>query len=571
MGIFSSPFSAVFLNEVRLRSKTVAPYFMVLLCAGNGLLWWGWGPAVGRGIAINSDYFIAGALPPYSFMTLPLFTALFMADTISKDFRLGIDPLIFSKPISRVEYLLGKFFGNFFILACCQSAFVVAWFLLQWVHKAGVTTLPGIRVVPYIKHFLILVVVSHMGLAAFYFVVGALTRSTKIVYGLGACFYPVYFLYQLLFLNNLPPRVAYLLDPLLMSRQKLQPVRPDPAVVNYLSFNYCAGIIANRIGMLLIVVALLTFLYYRFKTEEDSTEKTFSWLNLSSNSGLVFYDMPTSGLGETVERSRSLVPIPTVVRATNSLKNNLKKLIAALEIEFRLLLSERSLLVVMSLAVFISIFEVTFWAMGAQPTFSAAYAENTARSMLLFLVGIPIFYIGEAIHRDRDVRVDGVLWSHPIPNYVLLSAKFISTMMLVLGFVVTVGVLAVLLQIIKLNFPLELAAYLKIYLVILVPNAIFLCAFCLALHVLLVNRYLAYAVFIGVCVSASYLYSQGYSDGIYNPLLFRLWNYPDLSGPKLSGILFQRLYILGLALVLFTLAHIVSAWRTLRMPSRVFG
>ena len=55
--------------------------------------------------------------------------------------------------------------------------------------------------------------------------------------------------------------------------------------------------------------------------------------------------------------------------------------------------------------------------------------------MLLFLIGIPIFYIGEAIHRDSDVRVEGMLWSHPIPNYVILSAKFLSTLLLVFGLI----------------------------------------------------------------------------------------------------------------------------------------
>ena len=145
-------------------------------------------------------------------MTLPLFTALFMADPVIKDFRTNVDPLIFSKPVSRGQYLLGKFFGNFFVLACCQSAFVLTWFLLQMVHKEGVVVVPGIRVVPYIKHFVVLVAIS---------------------------------------------------------------VRADPS-------------------------------------------------------------------------------------------------------------------------------------------FSAAYAGNTARSMLLFLVGIPMFYTGEAIHRDSDVRVKGLLWSHPI-------------------------------------------------------------------------------------------------------------------------------------------------------------
>src|SRR5262249_35220889 len=146
-----------------------APYLMALLCAANGVLWWGWGPATGRGLAVNSDFFISGVLPVYSFMTLPLFTALFMADPIIKDFRAGIDPLIFSTPITRAQYLLAKFSGNFFVLMCCQSAFVLALFVLQVVHKEGVVVVAGIKVVPYIKHFLVLVAISHLALAAFYF------------------------------------------------------------------------------------------------------------------------------------------------------------------------------------------------------------------------------------------------------------------------------------------------------------------------------------------------------------------------------------------------------------------
>src|SRR2546430_17694180 len=159
---FPTRFAAIFQNEVLLNSKRVAPYAMALLFAGNALLWWGWGPATGRGWAVNADFFIAGVLPVYSFMTLPLFTALFMADPVIRDFRAGVDPLIFSKPISRAEYLLGKFFGNFFVLARCQFAFVVTWFALQAVPKQGVITQDW-KVIPYIKHFLVFVVISHLG------------------------------------------------------------------------------------------------------------------------------------------------------------------------------------------------------------------------------------------------------------------------------------------------------------------------------------------------------------------------------------------------------------------------
>src|SRR3989442_15607926 len=130
-------------------TNTRGVLFLGFFWGGGGVFLFGGGgaPATGRGWAINSDYVIAGALPVYSFMTLPLFTALFMADPVIRDFRAGVDPLIFSKPISRAEYLLGKFFGNFFVLVCCQSAFVLTWFALQAVHKTGVVT-QGVKVVP---------------------------------------------------------------------------------------------------------------------------------------------------------------------------------------------------------------------------------------------------------------------------------------------------------------------------------------------------------------------------------------------------------------------------------------
>jgi ABC-2 type transport system permease protein len=565
MKILSAPFFAVFQNEVRLNSKRIAPYFMFLLCAGNGLLWWGWGPATGRGWAVNSDFFISGALPVYSFFTLPLFTALFMADPVNKDFRYGVDPLIFSAPISRAQYLLGKFFGNFFVLMFCQSAFVLAWFLLQLFHKEGVVTVPGIRVVPYIKHFLVLVVISHLALAAFYFTVGALTRSAKIVYGLGVSFYPIYGMYQIVFLKSLPTRWGNNLDPFVAHWNNVHSERRDAAFVNHLPVVYDFDLIANRVAVLLVAALLLTLLYYWFKTSERSQQaENYSWLNLSTKTTSQFYEIP-SVLAEELRPKNLTVPIPAVSTANGGLANNSRKLLAALAVEFRLLLAERSFLVVMSLAVFLSIMEVTFWPVRADPSFSAAYAANTARSMLLFLVGIPIFYVGEAIHRDRDVRVEGLLWSHPIPNYAILSAKFLSTLLLVFGLILSVGFIAIVVQILKGNTPLELSAYLNVYMFILIPNAIFLCAISLALHVLLRSRYLAYTAGIGLCIGLLYYYSQGHTGSLYNPLLYNLWSYSDLAGPNLMRILMHRCYILALAVGFITVAHLANARRTLRM------
>ncbi|HEU0048860.1 MAG TPA: hypothetical protein VFQ43_14815, partial [Nitrososphaera sp.] len=187
-----TPLVAVLQNEVLLNTKRVAPYALMIVFSATALMGWCKGPAVALGWATNSDFYIARSLKAFSFLLgLPVFTAVIMADPVIRDFRLGIDPLIFSKPVNRAQYLLGKFFGSFFVLVCCQSVFPLTLLALQALRPSGMVVQP-VRVLPYFQHFFFFVVITHLLLAACYFTAGALTRNSKVVYGLAICFYPVY-------------------------------------------------------------------------------------------------------------------------------------------------------------------------------------------------------------------------------------------------------------------------------------------------------------------------------------------------------------------------------------------
>ena len=557
---FQTRFGAIFWNEVRLNSKRIAPYFVALLCAGNGLLWWGWGPATGNKWAVNADLFIAGVLPIYSFLFLPLYTALMMADPAIRDFRVGIDPLIFSKPISRAAYLLGKFFGNFFVLACCQSAFVVTWFVLQAVPKQGVITQDW-KVIPYIKHFLVFVVISHLGLAAFYFGVGVLTRNAKIVYGLGVAFYPLYIAYQTVLLSRLPWRWKLALDPLVMNRGgKFHAISAE--VMNHLVVVYDTDLIVNRAVMVLLAAICLTIVYVRFTIAERPRKvEELTVLNLTERAGGFYYDPPSTEptLTDRFEphHSREKVLLPSVTRTTSGVRAHLRQLFAALTVEFRLLLSERSLVVIMPLAIVFSTLDVAFWSVAPEPSFSAAYAGHTANAMLLFLLGITIFYSVEALHRDREHKIELLLWSQAAPNYALLLSKFLATLVLTFGLIVVAGVITIALQLLKHNGPVELSAYLGINSIIVIPNAIFLAAMVMTFGVLLRDRYVTYVITIGLCTGLFYLYSQGHKGWLYNPLLFQLWKYSDLTsgGTRLAQILAQRIHLMAMAVIFLSLAH----------------
>jgi ABC-type transport system involved in multi-copper enzyme maturation permease subunit len=522
-------FAAVVYNEMLLNSKRVAPYVMAMLCGGNALLWWGWGPATGRGWATNSDFFIAGVLPAFSFMTLPLFTAVIMADPVIRDFRAGVDSLIFSKPVSRAEYLLGKFCGSFFTLVCGQSAFVVTLFVLQWVPKHGMMVQEA-KFFPYLKHFLFFVALSHLVLAAFYFTVGTLTRNAKIVYGLGVAFYPVYISYQIYLLKGLPSRWRTLLDPLLMNRRNLHMTSVE--VINRLVVVYDQNEIGNRGVMILLTAICLAILYVRFTTTERSgTIEKFSVLNLSTAAERVYYPETLASFpDESFERPdyKAGTAIPEVNTVNEGIRDNLNKLSAALGVEFSLLRAERSLVVVMPVAILLSILEVAFYHILPDVSQSAAYATNTAKLLLLFLVGIAVFYTGEAMHRDREVKIEPVIWSTPVPNSVLLLSKFLTTVVLTVSLVIVVGLVAIVIQLLRGHTPVDVFAYVMVYGVVLVPGIIFVTALVVMLNVWLRNKYLAYVVAVGTGAGLFYLYSAGYNHWLYNPMLYQLWQYQDL-------------------------------------------
>ena len=101
---------------------------------------------------------------------------------------------------------------------------------------------------------------------------------------------------------------------------------------------------------------------------------------------------------------------------------------------------------------------------------------------------------------------------------------------------------------------LDLTAYLTIYGVVLVPGLIFVTALVIALNVVLRNKYVAYVVTTAIGAGVIYLYNSGYNHWSYNPLLYQLWKYVDLTS---SAILAQRLYCFALAAAFLALAHVL--------------
>jgi hypothetical protein len=566
-----TPLAAVFRAELLFNTRRVVPYAMMILFAANALMWWGWGPAIGRGWATNSDFYIVRLLGGFSFMTLPLFIAVMMGDPVIRDFRYRIDPLIFSKPVGRAEYLLGKFLGNFFVLVCCEACFVLTLLLLQAFSRQGMLVLPW-RAAPYFKHFFFFVIVSSLAQAAVYFAVGTLTRNVKIVYGLAISFYFLYVAWQE-GIKGLSLRWRILLDPLLFNVGASE--GHDAEWLNQFALPYDADMIANRALMLLASAICLAFLCARFstaerfkKTRKDDGLTTIElltkgeWLDSGEEGGFEAaspaYEIEEVKESAAQTRAQKTVALPKVSVVTEGARVGFRQLMAAVEVELRLLFAERSLVVLLPLATLAPVLGLAYYDARPDPSYSAAYAGRTADSFLLFLIAIAVFYTGEAMHRDRELRVEPVLWSVPTPNFVLLVSKFSTTLLLSVSAGALVCAAAVALQIYKGHAPVEVLTYITIYSVILLPSMALMIAAATALNVLLRDKYLAYAACIGVVGGLFYLFSLGYNHALYNPALYGLWSPSDFAGgaARLTYIFTHRVYCLALAVLFLSLAHV---------------
>lgn len=559
---FQTPFAAVFWNEVLLNTKRVAPYALMILFASNAVLWWRWGPAFGRGWATNSDFYIYRNFSAFNFLLgLPIFTAIMMGDPVVRDLRLGVDPLIFSKPVGRASYLLGKFFGSFFVLVCCQLVFALTFCLLQWVPASGMVKLP-VRILPYFKHYFFVIVVSHLVLAAFYFAVGTITRKAKIVWGLAACFYPAYISFQLLWKDLLPTNLKVLLDPVAFNtHSSVNEFIQSAAFLNAYVVTYSPYAYANRALMLVYTAVILFIVYRSFKVEEQAklSGHDFTILTLAhAPSETVPYGIdsaPSYGLLESpIEASPAgdRIPLPKVT-ATQGLRTAVFKIFAAVEVEFRLLRTERSLIILVPLVLLLCVFDLAFFRVVPELSFSITYAGGTANALLLFLIGLIVFFTGEAMHRDREVKLQPIVWTTPAPNSVFLLSKCFATGLLALSLVAIVGLLGIVIQVLRGHTPVDFSAYVLIYGVVVVPSILFMTSLVVFLNALLRNKYVAYMVAVAAGAGLLYLYNNGYNHWLYNPALYRLWTYHDLTS---SAILSYRLYTLTLAAVLLALAHL---------------
>ncbi|MDP8209796.1 MAG: hypothetical protein P9M05_03230, partial [Candidatus Stygibacter australis] len=327
-------FFDVFGFEMKFRLSKLSTwiYFVIFLLLGvlivNALA----GAFTGARIMINSEKVVLNS-PYINHLIITLFglfgifiVASVMGFSIYRDFEYNTYPMFFTKPVSKASYLLGRYFANGLILTFILSGTGLGMLVGQfcpWLDKAA---FGPVNILYYIYPYLVNVLPNVLFTGAIFFSLAFATRRMLPVYIAGIVLFVGYFIGTTLFSRLEMKEVAALIDP--MGMNAVDMVYENFSVVerNTKMPPFTGLLLLNRLIWLAAGGILMLITYLKFKFSQTV--------------------VPGNAKKEKVVETRYVETEVPVVHKDYSWKQNLKRCLSFIKLEFQEIISSANFITI---------------------------------------------------------------------------------------------------------------------------------------------------------------------------------------------------------------------------------
>ncbi|MCC6839286.1 MAG: ABC transporter permease [Flavobacteriales bacterium] len=546
-----------FLFEVRywLRQPMVYIFFLVLgllpffaVISDNVQI----GGGVGN-VHKNAPYVVYQFYGAMSFLAVLMVTA-FVNATAIRDHTSDTAQIIFSTPVSKYSYLVGKFLGSTFVACLPLLGVSLGMVLGSWWPEVDPLRLGPNRMLAHVEGFLVVALPNILFCAAIIFAVAVLLRSTMASFVAAIVLFVGYSLAGTFMEDMENQQLAALLDPFGSAATDL--------ITKYWSVEDRNTRLLPLDGVLLwnrliwMGVALLVFLYgfWRFRFT-DRAQRAKPW-DEADRLPLALTAAPLPAASLHHGRKARWQQFGTLFRG-----------------DFLGMLKGTAFIIIMALGLVQLFFSLGFvTSMYGNTTYPVTYnVVDVMRGALgTYLLIIVTFYGGQLVWKEREPKMDGIVNALPMATSTTLLAKVCA----LVGIVLVVHLFAVLAgmvtQLIHGYTRLQPGVYFTYF--VLPGTLTFACWAVMAMlvHVLVNNKYLGYFVFIVLFVLNIFIWQP--LDVSSNLLMFNGTSgltYSDMNGygPFMRNWIFFRSYwllfavLLVLATYFFTVRGNDTAWR----------
>lgn len=529
--------------EYRLRSGSTWAYAGILFLVA---IWMFLATADGAGFANAPEGLVWGYVRPSIFGILV--TAALFGGAAVRDVEVEMDPLLFTSPVTKTEYLGGRFLGalaiNVVVLVAIPLGVLAATGLVT---QFDSNPLGPLRVGGHLQAYLLFLLPNLVLVGAILFAIGMLTRHVVPVY-LAAIAVFVGYIVALNYASQIEsPILAGLVDPLGLVTLEGVTRYWTEAERNTRLVGLPATLAWNRAFWLAIAAAVLALLHgtFRFAHPDGGGRR---------RQGRTTVVAPQSERARPVEvpRVAGSFGFPTTVRQTLAVAGNSLAEVAASRWFVVVLLACIGLPLLWGWNVGDTVFDTSTWPV----TLLVVEEVLSRRSILLFLVLI-ILFAGELVWKDREVGAAEIADAAPLPDGVALLGRFLALVVMIVMFQAAAMVGGLLIQALQGYYHFEIGLYLRVVFGLKLTDYVLLAALATTIHVMVNHKNLGH---MSVLMAIGFVTLAPQLLGISHHLLLYGTDpgstYSDMNGfgPFAEPFVWFKLYWAAWALLLLVLA-----------------
>ena len=487
-----------------------------------------------------------------------LIVSAVMAGGIVRDFQHGAHPFFFTKPVSKLAYLGGRFLGSFVVLVLIFSASGLGIMLATALPVFDQGLIGPFRPLSYLWPYLVSVVPNLFIMGAVFFGLTILMRKLMPVYVAAAVFFLGYLMASNMMAVIDNRTLAALADPLGMTAGMITAFRFWTIAEKNTRLMPIEGLfLMNRAVWLSLSAAFLALSFWLFRFSQFAPGGRFG------------RPAPVEGPPE----AGAVPPVESRQFARSfSRSDRLRILFDASWREFRavagniyfgVILIFGVLFVLVNAGNISRMYDTEVWPV------TAMLAENFHGLFTVFVMIILTFFSGEAVWRERDRGSAQILDAMPVPDWLTPASKLLGLSLVMVLLMAVLAATGILYQAFSGYFRFQPGLYLADLFGLRLPDFLLLVVLTVFVHVLVDNKYLGHFVMIGYYLAGSFMSQFGLEHNLYQFSSDPGYRYSDMNGYGgfLPGFLSFKLYwacfavLLGLAAHLFTVRGVMASFR----------
>ncbi|MEX2572634.1 MAG: M1 family aminopeptidase [Gemmatimonadota bacterium] len=440
-------------------------------------------------------------------MTVSVFgfivTAALLGNSVFRDFEHRMHPLFFTTPISRFDYLGGRFLGALAANAVVFLGIPLGMLVASIMPFLDAERLGPIRLAAYFHPYAIGVLPNLLLTGALFFALAALTRQMLANYVGG-----VVLLVGYLIAGNAQDLedqlFAAYVDPFGLAAFGFA-TRYWTAVEQNTMLLPLEGVVFwNRLIWSAVGLAILGIAFWRFRFAHAAAGWRRKRTASKSEPDL-----------ETPAPQALVLPKVTLDYGRRA---HLQQYLATVRNAFRGIVLNRYFVAIVGAGlVFLVLAADQVGKLFGTTTYPVTYSvlELLGGMFALFVLIIITFYGGELVWRERDARVDQIVDSTPTRTWVPYAAKLTALIGIVMMLQAVLLVAGIVTQAVKGYFDFEIGLYLQTLFGYALLDYALLCVLIMLFHVLVNHKYMGHAIAILYFVAALFAGQLGFEHNLY--------------------------------------------------------